>query len=114
VYLKNAPRPSTTRAAITMLAMSLWKTVAPATRLLSSPHGSPTWRCSRPIRSPATTWSARKMPTVTVAAAKGGLPTIGRMATRSMTIATSAVAAMAARAASRNGTPRSTAKADVK
>ena len=35
------------------------------------------------------------MPTVTVAAANGGLPTIGRMATRSTTIATSAVTAIA-------------------
>ena len=54
---------------------------------------------------PATMRRMMKTPTVTVAAEKAGLPTIGRRATRSMIMPMTAMTAMPSRTESQKGRP---------
>jgi hypothetical protein len=77
---------------------------------ISRPHGSPTVSTFGPMRRFATIVSTKNRPTVTMAAAKGGSPTIGRRAIRSDSAPMSATASIARMTDSANGTPSPRAK----
>jgi hypothetical protein len=62
----------------------------------------------------ATIVSTMNTPTVTIAAENTGWPTSGRIATRSVTAPTPAIASIAARTPTGNGRPRPMTNHDVK
>jgi hypothetical protein len=83
-------------AVVSAIAMCRCSTTIPPGSLSTlSPHGSPTWRTSRPMKALSTTRTAMSMPSVMMATVNTGRPTIGRTASRSTPSARPPVSAAA-------------------